>query len=373
MPADEVPSVRAAEPLRRALAHALGFWAVAALLWVLIAAALRHKFALDFHYAYLPAAHAVLHGSSPYPTAYAPAVIGHDPFVYPPLTAYLLGPLSLLPPATAEVIMAVFVAAAVPATLLVLGIRDWRCYAAAFLWWPTIISIQSANVTLPMLFGFALVWRYRNQLVVPAVATGLLIALKLFFFPLLVWLVATRRYRTALLGAAASLLFVFAPWAGLGFAGLRAYPHLLTSLSHVVGPRTYSIAALLHRALPIGWTVATGLQMAIGIGVVLLVIAAGRRGRERDAIALTVIAILLLTPLLELQYFAMLLVLLCLYRNRLDVAWFVPLLMWGAPADGPGGSTLRLVYVLVVAGATVLLAVQRWRPRAFRWPRLRPA
>ena len=369
----EAQSPAPGDPLRKGLTHALGFWAIAAPLWVLIGAALRHKFALDFHYAYLPAAHAVLHSSSPYPTAYVPAVIGHDPFVYPPLSAYLLGPLSLLPTVAAEVIMAGLVATAVPATLYVLGIRDWRCYATAFLWWPTIISIQSANITLPIVLGVALVWRYRDRRWVPALATGLLVALKLFFCPLLVWLVATRRYRSALLGAGASLLFVFAPWAGLGFGGLRQYPHLLTSLSRVDGPGSYSFAALLHLALPLGWAVATGIQMVIGTGAVLLVIAVGRRRRERDAMALTVLAILLLTPLLEMQYFAMLLLIVCLYRRRLDVAWFVPLLTWGAATDGPGGSTLQLVHVLVVATATVVLAMHRWRPRSVGWRRLEPA
>ncbi|HJQ50056.1 MAG TPA: hypothetical protein VJ838_06065, partial [Gaiellaceae bacterium] len=162
-------------------------------------------------------------------------------------------------------------------------------------------------------------------------------------------------------------------WAGLGFGGLRQYPHLLTSLSRVDGPGSYSFAALLHLALPLGWAVATGIQMVIGTGAVLLVIAVGRRRRERDAMALTVLAILLLTPLLEMQYFAMLLLIVCLYRRRLDVAWFVPLLTWGAATDGPGGSTLQLVHVLVVATATVVLAMHRWRPRSVGWRRLEPA
>jgi hypothetical protein len=267
----------------------------------------------------------------------------------------------------------VLVTAAVPATMHVVGVRDWRCYAAAFLWWPTIISIQSANVTLPMVLGIALVWRYRDGRWIPAIATGLLLALKLFFCPILFWLVATRRYRTSLLSAGMSLLFVFVPWGGLGFDGLAEYPHLLTSLSRVDGPRSYSIAALLHLALPIGWTIASGVQLVLGAGAVLLVIAAGRKRRERDGMALTVIAILLLTPLLEMQYFAMLLLIVCLYRRRLDVAWFLPLLSWGAAANGPDGSTMQLIHVLVVAAATVVLAMHRCRPRAVGWRRLKPA
>ncbi len=91
-----------------------------------------------------------------------------EPFIYPPLSAYLFVPFTLLPTVAAEVIIVALVIAAVPATLLVLGVRDWRCYAIAFLWWPTIIAIQTANVTLPLLLGLALVWRYRDRRVVAA-------------------------------------------------------------------------------------------------------------------------------------------------------------------------------------------------------------
>src|SRR5690349_17385931 len=182
------------DPLRRALTHSLAFWSVAAPLWVLIAAALGHKFALDFHLAFLPAAHAVVHGASPYSAIGSQALGEGTAFLYPPLGAYLLAPFTLLPPLAAEVVAVALVAAAVPATLLLLDVRDWRCHAIAFLWWPTIIGIQTANLTLPMLLGLAVAWRYRNRTLVVAFALGLVVALKLFFWPLLLWPLVTRRY-----------------------------------------------------------------------------------------------------------------------------------------------------------------------------------
>src|SRR5256885_6444672 len=117
------------DPLRRALTHGLALWAIGAPLWVLVTSAIGGRFALDFRHAFLPAAHAVLHGASPYSAVGSRAVSEGTAFLYPPLSAYLLAPFTLLPPLAAEIIAVVLVAAAVPAALLVLGVRDWRCHA----------------------------------------------------------------------------------------------------------------------------------------------------------------------------------------------------------------------------------------------------
>jgi hypothetical protein len=207
-----------------------------------------------------------------------------------------------------------------------------------------------------MLLGLALVWRYRNRRAVAAMVAGLVVALKLFFWPVLVWLVATRRYKTAALAAASSVFFVLVPWAGIGFAGLRGYPHLLASVSGDEGPRSYSVAALLHTVIPT-WTAATAVETLFGAALLAVVIAAGRRGRDRDAFALSIVAILVLTPLLEMHYLAVLLVVVALYRPRFALAWAAPLLIWGAAA-GNVASLIQIVHVLLAVAATVVLA--RW-------------
>lgn len=362
--ADSARTSVEADPLRKALKHSLAFWAVAAPVWVIVGAAFQHRFALDFHHAFLPATHAVLHGASPYSAIGSRALAQGTAFLYPPLTAYLLAPFTLLPVLPGEILAVVLVAATVPATLLVLGVRDWRCHAVAFLWWPTIIGIQTANVTLPLVLGLALIWRYRDRRAVAALATGLVIAVKLVFWPLLVWLVATRRYRTAALAAAASAVLVIVPWAGIGFAGLHGYSHMLSSVSGREGPRSYSVAALLNLVFP-NWSTATALETVIGALILVAVLVAARRGRDRDAMALTVLAILVLSPLVEMHYLALLLVVVGLYRRRLDAAWLAPLLIWGASANGPGGLALQNVHVLAVVAVTVFLAMSDWRPRPF--------
>lgn len=357
------------DPLKKALTHGLAFWAFVGPLWVLVVSALAGNLALDFRHAFLPAAHDVLHGHSPYSALGSRALAQGTAFLYPPLGAYLLAPFTLLPPVVAETIALALAASAVAATLLLLGVRDWRCFAIGFLWWPTIIGIQTGNFTLPMLVGLALVWRYRDRPVVAALASGLLIALKLFFWPLIVWLVATRRYRTAALAALVTSVLVILPWAGIGFAGLRGYPHLLSTVSSSEGPRSYSVAALFHALLP-NWTAAVALETGIGAALLALVFAAGRRGRDRDAFALAILAFLVLTPLLEIHYLAVLLVVVALYRKRFGIAWVAPLLVWGASAT-TAGSTLQVAHVLVAVAATVAFAVSDW-PLRFARPGRRP-
>jgi alpha-1,2-mannosyltransferase len=355
------------DPLKKALTHALVIWAIVAPILVLGIAALHGQFALDFRHAFLPASRSVIHGMSPYSPVGSRRVVEGTAFLYPPLSAYLLAPFTLLPPLVAELLAVALVAAAVPATLWVLGVRDWRCYALAFLWWPTIIGIGTANLTLPMLLLLALVWRYRHRTVVAAVLTGLVVALKLLFWPLLFWLVATRRYRSAALAALASGVFIVLPWAGIGFAGVRGYPHLLATISRSEGPRNYSVASLLHAMLP-SWGASTAIETALGAVVLALVLVVGRRGRDRDAFALGIVAALVFTPLLEMHYLAALLVVVAIYQRQFGLAWLAPLLIWGAPGSGPG-SPIQTVHVLVVASATVALAITGWTwdPRS-RWP-----
>jgi hypothetical protein len=349
-----------ADPLRKALTHGLAIWAIVAPIWVLLGAALHHRFALDFHYSYLPAAHAVLHGLSPYSGADSAAALSHEAFLYPPLTAYLLAPFTVLPPVVAEVVAVLLVAGTVPAVLLLLGVRDWRCHAIAFLWWPVIIGVQSANATLLLILGLALGWRYRDRPLVAGVAAAFAVAIKAFFCPVLIWLVATRRYRAAALGALGSLALVVLPWAGLDFAGMRGYPHLLLSASRYEGPRSYSIAALLHGVLP-SWSAATGVETALGLGVLVIAVLAGRRGRDRDAFAAALIGTLVLSPLLEMHYLAVLLLVVALYQRRFSLAWVAPLLIFGAPST-VATSEIQVVHILVVAAATVALAVTDWTP-----------
>ena len=47
-------------------------------------------------------------------------------------------------------------------TLYVVGVRDARCYAAALLWVPAISGVLLSNVSIPLAFALAVLWRYRD-------------------------------------------------------------------------------------------------------------------------------------------------------------------------------------------------------------------
>ncbi len=125
---------------------------------------------LDLAHAYIPAAHKVLHGVSPYPPAdFFAALAPHDAFVYPPLTAWLVVPFTVLPIHVAEAVGFALGIGAVAGLLWLMGVRDWRCYMIAYLWVPTYSAIQIANVTLILAVGLAALWRYRSRPVVSGI------------------------------------------------------------------------------------------------------------------------------------------------------------------------------------------------------------
>ena len=81
---------------------------------------------------------------------------------------------------------------------------------------------------------------------VAALATGLVIAVKLVFWPMLVWLVATRRYRTAALRCGCVGRPDPRALGGHRVCRPGGYSQMLSSVSGREGPRSYSMAALLH-------------------------------------------------------------------------------------------------------------------------------
>jgi hypothetical protein len=92
----------------------------------------------------------------------------------------------------------------------------------------------------PLLVLIALVWRLRDRPVVAGIATGGVVVLKLFVWPLALWLVLTGRLRAAALAAATVVGLGLASWAAIGFQGISAYPRLLRKLADVEAENSYS-------------------------------------------------------------------------------------------------------------------------------------
>jgi len=308
---------------------------------------------------FLVAGDNVLAGRSPYPE---PGTLLPPPnayFVYPPLLALVVAPLTLLPIGIASAIWTVLGIAAIVAALLVLDVRDWRCHVMAFLYPFTRDALEYGAVGTFLLLLVALAWRFRKRLVVPGVAVGAAIALKLFLWPLVVWLALTRRVRTASVAVLSALGIALASWAVIVFRGLLDYPQVLRELSELEADETYSTFAL-FRALGFPSGLAQVLVLALGIGVFALAARAARIAnpaeRDRRVLILVIAAALVVTPIMWLHYLVLLLVPLALTRPRLGVLWLVPLVAvvpswlgwYGGWADGEL-TALGSAWVIVVA------------------------
>ena len=190
------------------------------------------KFAFDFHYGLYPQAQQLLSDGVPFdsPTA----VITGENAIYTTFTAAAATPITLLPPLAADIVFTALVIAAGAACLWLLGVRDWRVYGVVALWAPIISAVQTANLTLILALLMALAWKYRDRRFLPGVFVGLAVAVKLFPWPLIVWLVASRRYRGLRSGARGhglSLLLI------VPFGSTFDYFRLMRRLGADVWPR----------------------------------------------------------------------------------------------------------------------------------------
>jgi alpha-1,2-mannosyltransferase len=309
-------------------------------------------FAIDLRHALLPAADHVLHGHTPYPRASQLSATDQTAYVYPPLAAVLLAPVSWLPSLAVAVGVVVLLASTVAATLRLLGVRDPRCYAAAFLWGPTLAALQTANLTPFLALAAAAAWAYRGS-ARGAVALVAAFAPKVFLWPLAVWALAMHRTRTVVAGITGALAVTFAAWAVVGFAGLGAYPHLLRRLQSLEERDSYSVFAL-ARALGARDGLARALWLAVGLAAIAACVELARRGDDRRAFTLAIVASLLLTPIVWLHYFVLLVVPLAVARPTLDWAWVLPVvLIVGGSGTGNGGVART---ILVLGVATVVTA-----------------
>jgi len=314
--------------------------------------------AWDVRFAYLPAAEAVLEGESPYPALDDPILEEQKGYVYPPQLLLALLPLTPFPVDGVAVLVAIGMLALVGLTLHVLGIRDARCYAAAVLWVPTISGVLLANVSIPLALALAVVWRYRDAVWPPAVALGLSVSAKLLLWPMLVWMLVTRRLRTIALAVAIGLGVTLAAWATIGFDGLAGYPDLLRRLSEIQSEKSYSIMGM-AATLGLGETVGQALTLAAGAGLLGGCVVFARRDDEVRSFTCAVAATLALSPIVWLHYLVVLLVPLAIARPRFSAIWLLPVLLWISPKPGyaEGFETF-----LPGIAAAILLAVLLVRP-----------
>ena len=335
---------------RRRLLTLIGAVGLANATWLMVAlvivGSMQPKHMADFH-VMRDAAHEILDGRS-------------GGFVYPPPVAFLLIPFTLLPYSAAAAIWIVLILASIPLLLLSLGVRDWRCHALTLLAASTIAVVTSGSVSAFLALGAALLWKFRDRRVVAALLVGTIVVAKLYLWPLLVWLVAIKRGRTAALGAATAAGLALAGWAITGFAGLTEYPHRVSSVAALEQGQSYSPIAL---ALSLGGSARSGEALAVAVGLALLVaVVCTARGAdgERRSFVLAIAATFVFSPISWLHYFVLLAVPIALASPGFAPLWVLPLGFWALPMKSHGD-----LWRIALAGAlcaTIVALAARRRP-----------
>jgi hypothetical protein len=348
-------------------AHILYFAALPTLLLGIFAFGAPHEtYAWDFH-AFWQGAADVAHGRDPFAApGVSPSGLHYAAYLYPPVLADMLLPLGLLPFLVAAMLFIVLSAAAIAVALWLLGVRDWRCYGVAFLWFPVLHGLRLGALTPMLVLGVACCWRFRSSARM-SVPLALVTVVKLFLWPLIVWRAARSSLRSAAGTVAVAVLIVVGSWATIGFAHFADYPQLLRDTQGTWMANGYTLAALgsvLH--LPDG---VTAMLLLAGAAIASAAIArALRRGRidERESLALFVWTACLFSPVGWLHYSALLLIPVALLTPKLSPAWLVPVAFWFTPFEESGGESWRIALGLSLSTATVALALSEYRSFAVR-------
>lgn len=345
------PSVRA----RRSPAAVVALGLVPVLLAVAMSLPLRGAPPAGLHrlrdlHVFWAAGAAYLRGGHVYPplgvVAHPPAQLAGNLFVYPAPVAALFAPLSLLPYSVVCVLFAFVSLTAIAGALRLLGVRDWRCYGAVALWPMTMTSVTIGTLSPLLLLAVAALWRFRDRGFAAAMFAGLAIVAKLFLWPLLIWLAASRRPRAAAWAFACGLTVSLLAWIPLG--GLGAYPRLLHALSLAEGGSSFQPLWLLPLRPEVLLTVMEAAALAGGLLLALV----SRRLPDAGAFALAIGVALLFCPIVWPHYFVLLVVPLALRSPRFSALWLAPIVMWVYPFPQRHGAWPALLFAAVAAGMT---------------------
>ncbi len=256
----------------------------------------------------------------------------------------------------ASVIVALGLLMLLGRSLKILGLRDIRCYAAAFLSVPAVSAVLLGNLSIPLAFAVAVAWRYRDRVWPPAWALGLAVSAKLLMWPMLVWTLATRRLRVTGWSLVIGLMAALVAWAAIGFDGLTGYPDLLRRLSEIQSERSYSIVGMSATA-GLGGAAGRALTLVCGAALLIGCVLFARQGDEPRSFTSAVVATLVLSPIVWLHYLVVLLVPMAILRPRFSALWLLPILLWVSPKPGyaEGVTTFAPALVALILMVFVLL------------------
>ncbi len=169
--------------------------------------------------------------------------------------------------------------------------------------------------------------------------------MKLFAWPVLVWLAATRRWRALGLAAFVQLVGGLVTLPYISLVGFVRYER---EIDRLLSSQAITLRALLAEH---GVWGAQAVTIAVGCAILWF----GRRD-----LGWCVVASLVLSPIVWLHYFDLLLVPLALWSAPLWV-WLIPFGLWVAPGQG-NGAPWQTAAALGIAAATVATG-WHWRKR----------
>ena len=303
----------------------------------------------------LDAARAMLDGTNPYVGSSAHALLlANNPYVLPPLIGELTIPLTSLYSGLSVAFLNAICIAAMIGALWLLDVRDPWIYVIVLFSLPFIDSLWLGQPDGLFALALALAWRYRQSWP-SAVAIGVLIAAKLLLWPLLLWLLLTRRIASTVLATVTAALLLVGTWAAIGFHGLRGYVHRLSLDGQAFDTRSHSIAAA---AIRLGTSAHAGQVIGILVGAALAV-ALARSSRMSDIGIFTaaIVAGLFVSPLLWTHYLTVLFVPLAITRPRLDTAWLATAAFYLSPVE-PVTHVWQILLVPVLGAGLAFAAVR---------------
>jgi alpha-1,2-mannosyltransferase len=351
---------------------------------ILVVAYRQRTFLYDFRGGLYGAGRDILHGLNPY----RPGFLAHeaaikrsggiaqtviDVPVYPAPALLAVVPFSLLPYRLAALLFTAVSIGALFGALRLLGVRDWRCYGVALASWPVVLGLRLGGLTPLIMLGAAIAWRWRDRVLVPALAIASIVVAKLFPWTLGAWLLVTRRWRALVVAIVFAVVEILVAWAAIGFKGMSGYEQMLANLSFVSQSAGVSpVAALLALGVPA--TVAKGIALFVTAGLVFVAWKGARKpGGDRRAFGLLAVAALIASPMAWPHYLALVFVPIALLSPGLSALWFVPLLAYFAPIAQTHGNLLEIVPYLAIEGIVIArlcgvewpsLAIIRRRARA---------
>ena len=309
-----------------------------------------HVYGFDFHGGIWLAGRHIVHGQPVYgaPNAARLAAVGNA-YIPPPLLAEAFLPVSLLPFSAATMALNLGCLTAMVVALWLMGVRQWELYALCLLSVPFVFSLGWGDPDALYALLLAVCWRYRDRWPAP-VAVGALIAAKLLLWPLVIWLVATRRIQGAIAAVLSAAALILIPWALIGFQGLARYPQFLIADGKVQSTN-HSLTAVL-RNLGMHGTPASVASVLIALAVGWAIARAGRYD-DRAWFVAAIVCGLLSTTVMFPNYYVIVFILLALRPRRLDL-WALTMLFFIPVHPGTWQVGFRLLLTVLIALGIVL-------------------